>query len=100
MASAQNDEAEAKRHYRVGLVALENNDLSVAADEFREASKLAPNIALVNYYLAIKMAETPGKAKGDFKYVGCNGQCGKNANAWDSFQTVLELRSAVTTIFS
>jgi len=52
-ARAQADDAEAKKHYRVGLVALENNDLSVAADEFRQASRLAPNNALIDYYLAV-----------------------------------------------
>jgi tetratricopeptide (TPR) repeat protein len=51
------DDAEAKKHYRVGLVALENNDLTVAADEFRQASQLAPTNALVHYYLAVVLSK-------------------------------------------
>jgi len=51
--SAQTDDVEAKKHYRVGIVALENNDLSIAADQFRQALKLAPNNALIYFQLAI-----------------------------------------------
>jgi tetratricopeptide (TPR) repeat protein len=55
--TAQTDAAEARRHYKVGLVALENNDLVVAAEEFREAVTLAPRDALMNYNLAVVLSK-------------------------------------------
>jgi hypothetical protein len=41
----------------------------------------------------IKRGDSPGKANADFKYVGCNGDCGENGNHWNSWQTVIEKRS-------
>jgi tetratricopeptide (TPR) repeat protein len=61
---SQSDEAEARRHYKAGVVALENNDLSVAADEFREALKFAPSKALVHYNLAIVLSKQNNPADG------------------------------------
>jgi hypothetical protein len=42
---------EAQFHYRVARVALDKNDLTVAARELNEAARLAPSNALVWYYL-------------------------------------------------
>jgi len=53
--SAQDNEA--ARHYKVGLVALENNDFRVAAEEFGEAVRLAPNNGLAHYNLAIVLSK-------------------------------------------
>lgn len=46
-------EKEAQKHYRIALVALENNDLSTAQQELKAAADLAPGRALIWYNLAV-----------------------------------------------
>jgi tetratricopeptide (TPR) repeat protein len=51
--SSNENTEEAQFHYRVARVALNNNDLTVAARELNEAARLAPSNGLVWYYLGI-----------------------------------------------
>jgi hypothetical protein len=46
-------EAEARRHYKVALVALQNNDLAMAKDELTKAVELSPRNALIYFNLAV-----------------------------------------------
>jgi hypothetical protein len=48
---------EAEQHYRVAQVALKNNDINAAADELFKAAQLAPQNALVQYYLAVVLKQ-------------------------------------------
>ena len=49
----RSDEEQARKHYRVALEALKNNDLESAAEELSKAAELAPNNALILYNLAV-----------------------------------------------
>jgi tetratricopeptide (TPR) repeat protein len=49
----QDDEAEARRLYAVGKVALKDNNLDIAARNFERAAALAPKNALIRLNLAI-----------------------------------------------
>jgi FKBP-type peptidyl-prolyl cis-trans isomerase SlyD len=53
VAAQQTDLDKARFHYRVGVKALENNDLQVARDEFQEAARLAPQNALIWFNVAL-----------------------------------------------
>lgn len=55
---------EAQLHYKVAQVALKHNDLNVALQELREAAKLAPQNALVHYYLAVVLKQQGGAKEG------------------------------------
>src|SRR5260370_34536908 len=46
-------EEEAKKHYKIAVVALQNNDLATAEDELKKAADLSPKNALIFYNLAV-----------------------------------------------
>jgi tetratricopeptide (TPR) repeat protein len=52
-------EAEARRHYKIALAAMQNNDLETAEDELKKAAQLTPRNALIYYNLAV-VAEKRG----------------------------------------
>ena|ERR1700722_6440422 len=47
------DQREAKGHYRIALEALHDDNVSVASEELTKAVGLAPDNALVRYYLGL-----------------------------------------------
>lgn len=55
---------EAQLHYKVAQVALKHNDLNVASQELRKAAELAPQNALVHYYLAVVLKQQGGAKEG------------------------------------
>ena len=51
--SVSASELEARKHYRIGLVAIQNNDLPTAEDELANAVELSPKNVLMLYNLAM-----------------------------------------------
>jgi tetratricopeptide (TPR) repeat protein len=60
----RNDEEQAKKHYRVALEALKNNDLESAAEELYKAAELVPKNTLILYNLAVVQAKQGKVQKG------------------------------------
>ena len=52
-----NTNQEAELHYKVARVALKNKDLNAAIEELTKAVELAPENALIQYYLAVALKQ-------------------------------------------
>src|SRR5208282_186061 len=61
--TASTSDAEARKHYKIALAALQNNDLATAEDELRMAAQLTPRNPLIYYNLAV-VAEKRGDIHG------------------------------------
>ena len=87
------DNADAKLHYKVALIALEKNDLETALTELRRAAELAPSNPLVFYNLAVVYSKKAGMEATALEYLQKARRLGLPASQGEA---ALELEARLT----